>query len=70
MSQPSLLVSVRCADEVAAAIEGGAEIIDVKEPSHGSLGMALPETLAACSVAVVALGPSAAACLGGSAGAV
>ena len=30
MSQPSLLVSVRCADEVAAAIEGGAEIIDVK----------------------------------------
>ena len=44
MSQPSLLVSVRCVDEVAAAIEGGAEIIDVKEPSHGSLGMALPET--------------------------
>ena len=52
MSQPSLLVSVRCADEVAAAVEGGAEIIDVKEPSYGSLGMALPETLAACSDAV------------------
>jgi Uncharacterized protein conserved in archaea len=52
VSQPSLLVSVRCVDEVAAAIEGGAKIIDVKEPSHGSLEMALPETLAASSVAV------------------
>jgi len=50
--RPSLLVSVRCADEVASAIEGGAEIIDVKEPLHGSLGMASPETLAACSAAV------------------
>ncbi len=52
MRRPSLLVSVRCADEVASAIEGGAEIIDVKEPSHGSLGMASPETLTACSAAV------------------
>ena len=52
MRRPSLLVSVRCADEVASAIEGGAEIIDVKEPLHGSLGMASPETLAACSAAV------------------
>ena len=52
MSRPSLLVSVRCADEVASAVSGGAEIIDVKDPSQGSLGMASPETVAACSAAV------------------
>ncbi len=52
MSRPLLLVSVRCADEVASAVTGGAEIIDVKEPSQGSLGMASPERLAACSAAV------------------
>ena len=50
--RPSLLVSVRCADEVLLPLMGGAEIIDVKEPLHGSLGMASPETLAACSAAV------------------
>lgn len=33
-----LLVSVRSADEVAAALAGGADIIDAKEPAHGSLG--------------------------------
>jgi uncharacterized protein (UPF0264 family) len=52
MSRTLLLVSVRCADEVATAVDGGAEIIDVKEPSHGSLGMATLETLAACAVVV------------------
>lgn len=41
MSVPSsLLVSVRNADELEAAHFGGADIIDVKEPDHGSLGMA------------------------------
>jgi uncharacterized protein (UPF0264 family) len=35
-----LLVSVRSASEAEAAIEGGASIIDVKEPLHGSLGFA------------------------------
>jgi uncharacterized protein (UPF0264 family) len=50
MSKTLLLVSVRCADEVVTAVDGGADIIDVKEPSHGSLGMATPETLAACAV--------------------
>jgi (5-formylfuran-3-yl)methyl phosphate synthase len=39
-----LLVSVRSAIEARAALAGGAAIIDVKEPSRGSLGMA------ACSV--------------------
>jgi uncharacterized protein (UPF0264 family) len=33
-----LLVSVRSAGEVTDALEGGAEIIDAKEPSLGSLG--------------------------------
>jgi|GEM_PF-765910 len=37
---PRLLVSVRSAREAERAIAGGVEILDVKEPSHGSLGMA------------------------------
>jgi uncharacterized protein (UPF0264 family) len=36
----SLLVSVRSPVEARAAVAGGASIIDVKEPSHGSLGRA------------------------------
>ncbi len=35
-----LLVSVRSAVEAEAALAGGASIIDVKEPSRGSLGRA------------------------------
>ncbi len=35
-----LLVSVRSADEARTALAGGASIIDVKEPDHGSLGQA------------------------------
>lgn len=35
-----LLVSVRNAEEAAIAVDGGAEIIDVKEPNRGSLGFA------------------------------
>jgi uncharacterized protein (UPF0264 family) len=37
-----LLVSVRSAAEAAGALEGGADLIDVKEPSRGSLGAADP----------------------------
>jgi uncharacterized protein (UPF0264 family) len=37
---PQLLVSVRSAAEAEAALEGGAQLIDVKEPRHGSLGRA------------------------------
>ena len=33
-----LLVSVRSAEEVGPALEGGADIIDAKEPDRGSLG--------------------------------
>jgi uncharacterized protein (UPF0264 family) len=41
-----LLVSVRSADEVGPALEGGADIIDAKEPDRGSLGPVAPATLA------------------------
>lgn len=42
-----LLVSVRSADEVAAALAGGAGIIDAKEPARGSLGAVDPDVLRA-----------------------
>lgn len=42
-----LLVSVRSADEVEAALAGGADLIDAKEPSKGPLGMAEAEVVAA-----------------------
>ena len=35
-----LLVSVRSAEEAASALEGGAALIDIKEPVRGSLGRA------------------------------
>jgi len=38
-----LLVSVRSAEEARAALLGGADIIDVKEPRYGSLGAASVE---------------------------
>ena len=41
-----LLVSVRSAAEVGPALSGGADIIDAKEPAHGSLGPVSPATLA------------------------
>ena len=44
---PRLLVSVRNAEEALSAIRGGADIIDVKEPAHGSLGRASLENLTA-----------------------
>jgi uncharacterized protein (UPF0264 family) len=49
---PRLLVSVRSAGEAAEALLGGAAILDVKEPSMGSLGRAPPDV--ARSVAVLA----------------
>ena len=44
-----LLVSVRAGEEVAAALAGGADIIDAKEPARGSLGAVSPEVLQAIS---------------------
>lgn len=35
-----LLVSVRSVDEALAAVEGGADLVDVKEPARGPLGRA------------------------------
>lgn len=43
--KPGLLVSVRNATEARAALAGGADVIDVKEPEHGSLGAADNETI-------------------------
>ena len=43
---PRLLVSVRDATEAVAAIAGGCDILDVKEPFRGSLGMADLATMA------------------------
>lgn len=47
-----LLVSVRSAAEARAALDGGAALVDVKEPSRGSLGRAeatvWAEVAAAC----------------------
>ncbi|MFA4966139.1 MAG: (5-formylfuran-3-yl)methyl phosphate synthase [Thermoleophilia bacterium] len=40
-----VLVSVVRADEVAAAVAGGADIIDVKNPREGSLGAGFPHVI-------------------------
>ncbi|MBI3863420.1 MAG: hypothetical protein HY290_16135, partial [Planctomycetia bacterium] len=59
MSIPQLLVSVRSAAEAAAAIAGGCDVLDVKEPSRGPLGMADVSTIAAIIDAARAAQPSA-----------
>jgi (5-formylfuran-3-yl)methyl phosphate synthase len=46
MAVPALLVSVRNLAEAQAAIDGGCDRLDVKEPSHGPLGMADPAVIA------------------------
>lgn len=51
-----LLVSVRNADEAIAAIKGGADIIDVKEPDHGALGCATPPVIREIAAAMRAFG--------------
>lgn len=42
-----LLVSVRNADEAKDALAAGADLIDIKDPAKGALGMAEAETVAA-----------------------
>jgi len=42
-----LLVSVRAVDELEAALSGGADLIDVKEPAKGALAPAEAEVVAA-----------------------
>jgi len=52
-----LMISVRDEHEAAAALAGGADIIDVKNPAEGSLGAGRPETIAAIVKAVQAATP-------------
>ncbi len=47
-----LLVSIRSAAEVDAALAGGADIIDVKEPARGALGAAGVEVVEAVTARV------------------
>ncbi len=42
---PQLLVSVRSPQEASAALDGGASIIDVKEPAEGPLGRAQSDVI-------------------------
>jgi uncharacterized protein (UPF0264 family) len=58
---PGLLVSVRSADEALAALAGGADVIDVKEPNHGALGAADDNTISAIVRAVAGRAPVSAA---------
>ena len=55
-----LLVSVRDASEAVAAVEGGADVIDIKEPRRGALGPA-PEVWAAVVARVAGHRPISAA---------
>ena len=54
-AEPKLLVSVRNVGEARAALSGGCDILDIKEPTRGSLGMADTPTIAAVLSAVSAL---------------
>jgi (5-formylfuran-3-yl)methyl phosphate synthase len=58
---PGLLVSVRSAAEALAALAGGADVIDVKEPNRGSLGAADDDTISAVVKAVAGRAPVSAA---------
>jgi (5-formylfuran-3-yl)methyl phosphate synthase len=56
-----LLVSVRNAAEAAAAVAGGADIVDAKEPSNGALGPVSAAALASIASAVAGAAPVSAA---------
>ncbi len=58
---PGLLVSVRSAEEVQAALAGGADLIDVKEPARGPLAPAEAEVVSAVIEAVAGRVPVSAA---------
>lgn len=53
-----LLVSVRSVGEAGAALAGGADVIDIKEPAHGSLGMADSSVIADVVATVTAASDS------------
>lgn len=50
--QSKLLISVRSTEEARIALEGGADIIDIKEPANGSLGRSNKTTIAQISAMV------------------
>jgi (5-formylfuran-3-yl)methyl phosphate synthase len=52
-----LLVSVRDEREALDALAGGADVIDVKEPTHGALGAAAEETVCAIVKAIAGRRP-------------
>lgn len=56
-----LLVSVRSAREAEAALRGGADLIDIKEPARGALGAADPSVWGAVAAVVKARVPLSAA---------
>lgn len=56
-----LLVSVRSVEEAAAALQGGADWIDVKEPANGALGCAKEEVISMIANHVAAQRPVSAA---------
>jgi uncharacterized protein (UPF0264 family) len=58
---PGLLVSVRNEVEALAALAGGADVIDVKEPARGPLGAADPQTIARIVQVVANRAPTTAA---------
>jgi uncharacterized protein (UPF0264 family) len=60
-SHPSLLVSVRSAEEAEAALAGGAGLVDIKEPARGALGQASHEVIQAVVRAVAGGRPVSAA---------
>jgi (5-formylfuran-3-yl)methyl phosphate synthase len=56
-----LLVSVRSAEEAMAALAGGADLIDAKDPAAGALAPVSPESFRAISAAVAGARPVSAA---------
>jgi uncharacterized protein (UPF0264 family) len=56
-SAMKLMISVRDEQGATAALAGGADIINVKNPAEGSLGAGRPETITAIVRAVQAATP-------------
>jgi uncharacterized protein (UPF0264 family) len=54
---PRLLVSVRSVEEAHIALRGGADVIDIKEPSRGPLGKADDTVIAAILNAIAGRAP-------------
>lgn len=42
---PKLLISIRSSGEVSAALAGGCDVLDIKEPENGPLGMASADVI-------------------------